>query len=323
MGRQVVQVSMLVTGVSIFLSFVGIALPFHIKCFYEWPAGIMEAARMTTYSTRLVVHASNNPVCRVLAPALNWVSGSKDSCNSAAESVELVEVAQRACSPIVTSMIPNMCDGMTRANFLGVTMIIIVVFNAILQVISCYLHYNYLRVAPKKRYREVAQILQVIGLLLLLISVILYYPLVIMVLDDMAPGIISLVAPSQAGGTSWGYILTCVAVIVEVIAIVLASMAKSGAEDRFEEAREHRKFVAEVEMFEQASGAGRGVQNNAHPQQQPMPQMQQQYFQSSPAPQFGYAFNPGQPPPNWGSATAAGPPPMDPAQHHPAGGPYW
>lgn len=290
-------------------------LPLH-KVYWK-AGGFLDAVTMTIYSMSVHYDWKMTRACKIV----RIFTSKKDLCDkdvdgeSASSNEWLQDSSSLWCSDAIRPMIHGACEGMKHAYIMGILLLLFIIANFIMQGVGLFLIKEYLK-KPKKQYREVAFFLDLIGGVLMLVSVILYWPITILQLDSMqvlanAGGLFGL---SDSVGTSWGYIFMYFFIIIQAVSIVLLANGSNSAEAREMELREHKKFLREQELFQQVEMSasnyggnvgvsappnhwGQGVQEQNWGAPQAGPQTNQAY------PNYGYGGQPmamsshGQPPP--------------------------
>mmetsp|Transcript_18512 Transcript_18512/g.22790 ORF Transcript_18512/g.22790 Transcript_18512/m.22790 type:complete len:334 (-) Transcript_18512:116-1117(-) len=232
-------------------------LPFH-KMYWKF-VGFMDALHMTIYTTSVHYDWKMLKACKLV----RTMTAKKDLCakdengESISMPVPLQDSSATFCSDAVQAAVRGACPAMSSAYIMGVLLILVIVANVIMQGVGLFLIKEYMK-KPRKQYREVAFFLNLIGGILVLTLVILYYPTTILQLDSMtilmdAGGVVGL---ADSIGVSWGYVFMYFFIILQGVSICLHSNGSNSAEAREEELREQKKFLREQEMFHQVEMTG-------------------------------------------------------------------
>lgn len=243
MGKKLVFATIGLSGLTVLVNIISVCLPFHKVEFFLM--GALPAFRLVTYTLRVYIDLPSSTFCKAAALA----SQEPDFCDEFQGSQDIEDMAGRFCAPVVSQTFPNACLGMKYAQWIGLVLVLAVVTNTILNVIACVLVYHYQASSPKKKYRQVALGLHIAGVLAVQVGLIAYCPSAIIHLDHIEPRVnLALVSASNMSGVSKGYLLMWVGVILELVVIVLSNIMKSSDEDLYAEAREHHRFMMEMEM---------------------------------------------------------------------------
>mmetsp|Transcript_4243 Transcript_4243/g.7474 ORF Transcript_4243/g.7474 Transcript_4243/m.7474 type:complete len:317 (-) Transcript_4243:69-1019(-) len=275
MGKKILAAGSGLGLFAVLTSVISLVLPIHKAHFYG--AGFFPVFEMETYS--LYAHFSSDTkdlLCRKFRGKI---------CESG-ESFYLQDVQSSFCTGGAEQIARNGCSGTRCAYVMGIALVVAVVTNAIMQFVGAFLVSQYFTHSPKKQYREASLVLDVIGLLVLAIVVVIYYPTAIVNLDSIEVHelISPFVSKSRGAGLSIGYIIMWLSLLAQGISVVLQAFGQNTEEVRAADFREERKFMQEMQMFEQASALASGrtsaqplqQQQVAHPyQHSPYPAMQQ------------------------------------------------
>lgn len=287
-------------------------LPLH-KVYWK-AGGFLDAVTMTIYSMSVHYNWKMTRACKIV----RLFTSKKDLCDkdvdgeSASSNEWLQDSSSLWCSDAIRPMIHGACEGMKHAYIMGILLLLFIIANFIMQGVGLFLIKEYLK-KTKKQYREVAFFLDLIGGVLMLVSVILYWPITILQLDSMqvlanAGGLFGL---SDSVGTSWGYIFMYFFIIIQAVSIVLLANGSNSAEAREMELREHKKFLREQELFHHvemtASNYGGNVGVSAPPNHWGQGVQEQTWGAPQAGPQTNQAY------PNYGYGGQQ-PPPMPASQ---------
>jgi hypothetical protein len=195
---------------------------------------------------------------------------------------------------------------------MGLVLVIVSITNIILQVVAAYLAYQYIEGKVKKKYRQMWCGFLAMGTMLQTMAVICYWFFGIYAMDNIRPTIPGLTVGSGMG-VRVGFMLFFVAIGMEGIACFLTQFAKVSREELMEERRENEKFMAEVNMHQEAVDAANGAAQQGSYDYGTTQQGSYEYGTAAP-PSYGYGQGPelisGPAPqqPQWGAA----PPPQPP-----------
>lgn len=179
---------------------------------------------------------------------------------------DIQDVAMHMCSPLVKLVWPEFCDGLNAAHGLGVSLIVAMSANLLLQVVGCYLLYDYCSRKANPMYRALGGGLVASGGVIYGIVLLTYYFSVVRHLDQVRiTGLIQIfLTVDKADGTGGGLILCVIACIVQFTQIALLPfVTREDMEDDYldqkmmkEEAREYG-----ATGFGMAPGAQSGMQH--------------------------------------------------------------
>jgi hypothetical protein len=308
MGRQTIHFAMVLAGVIGVLQILAMCLPFHIMYFYTLAA--VNIGKVKIYTGMAVIDTNSNDVCKVIRLTGNEV----DACEEVRGGHSLQDISHRFCNEFVMKVIKGACNGMSCAYGLGIATIILVITNITLEGVGVWMTYTYVYNAPKKKYREVALIVVIVGLSLVVISIGLYLPLVnisLMNVELIGGQLTSIAFNIGKGfGIAEGYWMMVVSVIAQIVQIILLKHGKISEERRLVELKMQEEFEAEL-----AIGGGNG-QFGAHQDQWNTDPYGGGYgggggaYGMQPAPAYGSYGGQPQAPPSWGIANVAPPMPQ-------------
>jgi len=254
MGKKTTIGKLCLAGLAVMVNIVSVCLPFHKVEFTTF--GALPAFRIDTYSLRIRVNFEDSAACF-------GVLSDKEYCKGMDSSKDLEDTSQRFCRPVVKSTFPNACVGLRNAYMGGMAVVFCVVANTIMNGVSAFLLYHYMTASPKKKYRQVAVVLQIGAVIFTTTSLLAYLPLVILYLDSIEPKVKlshMLFGATRVGGTSRGYYGLWMGMLLQMVAIALGQLVKMSDEERYAEAREMQRFVVEMEMYQQAQAMANGAQ---------------------------------------------------------------
>ncbi|CAK9071602.1 unnamed protein product [Durusdinium trenchii] len=223
-----------------------------------WKIGnLFDAVHMNVYSMTVHYDWKWTRACKLVQA----FGTKKDLCakdkdgESASTSVMLQDASSTWCTAAFKNAVTGGCTAMTCAYLMGIILILFTVANMIMQGVSLFLVQEYMK-KPKKQYRETAFFLDLIGCVLMLVGVILYWPTAILAFDSItvAGGLGDIFfSPADSLGVTWGYVLLYFFIIIQVVSVILLGNGSNSAETREAELREQRKFMQEQELFQQAT----------------------------------------------------------------------
>eukprot|EP00439_Symbiodinium_sp_Y106_P046953 s677_g6.t1 len=248
MGKKVLQAGNLVAVGAVVGYVICLFLPLH-KAYYTSLGGLIRVVDVTTYSLTAYYGWHSSAACWF---ARKLRGGGEEECNDDGHaSVWLQDTQASLCTDVSDAIIMSACSGYGTAYAIGMCMFLIVLLNIIAQGITFWLIQQYMH-KPKKQYREVAFFLDLIGCILMLICVITYVLAITRLSAITTPAEI-VIGTSNGVGASYGYWFLYFFILVQVVSVVLLASGSNSQEAREAELREQRKFMAEMQMFDQAT----------------------------------------------------------------------
>jgi len=249
MGKKVLQAGNLVAVGAVVGYVICLFLPLH-KAYYTSLGGLIRVVDVTTYSLTAYYGWHSSAACWF---ARKLRGGGEEECNDDGHaSVWLQDTQASLCTDVSDAIIMSACSGYGTAYAIGMCMFLIVLLNIIAQGITFWLIQQYMH-KPKKQYREVAFFLDLIGCILMLICVITYVLAITRLSAITTPAEI-VIGTSNGVGASYGYWFLYFFILVQVVSVVLLASGSNSQEAREAELREQRKFMAEMQMFDQFHG---------------------------------------------------------------------
>lgn len=263
MGQKLLAAGSIVSILAVLFSVICLVLPLHHARFYV--GGTITLFEMTTYSLNANVWASKKlfNICK----GIETITSMKDLCDSDGSTVNLQDVQQAFCTTLMIQALKDGCTGAGFAYGMGIALVVVAVTNAIMQAVGCFLIYQYLQHAMKKQYRETALVLDIIGTILMVFMIIVYYPTAIVHLDSMQPstqGLASWAIDKSESPMAHGYIMLLLVPVVQGVSIGLLSSGQSSQEVREAERRADEKFQTEMRYLDEVS---RNAEESARQQQ--------------------------------------------------------
>lgn len=232
------------------LTIIAICLPMHKTSFYV--AGFAKATTMTTYATKLDLDNAGGDFCKML----EQVKPGRKFCGEGHVSVDLAEARERLCAPALKNFFPSACDAVSYAYMVGLSFVIIIFLDIVMNGVAVFLTYAYMTDKPKKQYREVSLHLIVGGVSALAFCSFAYYGLVCNNLDYMRSNTPWGFSTSDAShGSDKGYYFMWLAITFKVVALVLYKHGKTRQEREYADYKEQMEFE---EDLLKASGNGYG-----------------------------------------------------------------
>eukprot|EP00930_Biecheleria_cincta_P053826 TRINITY_DN3956_c0_g2_i1.p1 TRINITY_DN3956_c0_g2~~TRINITY_DN3956_c0_g2_i1.p1 ORF type:complete len:357 (-),score=69.84 TRINITY_DN3956_c0_g2_i1:115-1164(-) len=256
MGKKLLAAGSIMSMVAVLFSIICLFLPLQNSIFHS--VGFMPLLKITTYSLTANLWASKTlfGFCKAIAA----VTSLKDICDRDGATVSLQELQQAFCTAATVQIVEDGCTGAGFAYGMGIALVVVAVTNAIMQGVGSFLIYQYFNSSMKKQYRETALVLDIIGTILMIFIVIVYYPTAIAHLDSMQPaggGLMNLVVSKGDSPMATGYLMLMLVPVVQAVSIGLLFFGQSSEEVRQAELREEKKFQMEMAMFNEAAAAGR------------------------------------------------------------------
>lgn len=256
-----------------------IFFPMHKLTFFA--LGLKKVAQMHTHVVWITFPVGNQGFCDSVfstAEDASRKSGDRLSkikerraksgkfCGNLEGTHDVQDVAMNLCAPAIAMFWPSFCTGVNNAYFLGVFMVVCMVFGILLQGLACFFLYDYSARKANPQYRMIGGICLGVSPLLLTTSLGAYYYAVLHELSTVGTGALRfLFGTSSADGTSLAFIFCCVAVIIQLGQLCLFPMT---ARDYLEEEYLDNK-AAKQEALEYGTFGG-------SPQQSLLSQQQQQ-----------------------------------------------
>lgn len=246
MGRKTIQFAMGSTLLSAFVTLMAMCLPFNTVSFYS-AAGFSYLGSLKVRLLGANFDFTASDFCSLGGRSIPWT---RDFCEDARGTHDLQEMSRRFCAPGISRVIRNSCPAFSSAFMMGLSTFLVMIVNFVLQGIAAWLVYHYMTNSPKKKYREVSFILIVIGTALIAITVGLWFGLVTVPIDSMNIHTIAILVldVSKGWSTSYGYVLLCLSLVIQIIQIVLYKFGKISDEARLMEAKMQQEFEAELAM---------------------------------------------------------------------------
>jgi len=286
MGKKVVAIIAGCTLAAAVFMVMGSTMAQHRVSFFSVYAILV--LRLETTLLTVEIDRGNNDFCRVMELA------QPGFCNSIDGRMELQDIAQRFCAPVIAEVYPQACEGFTRAYYGGLILVFFMAVNVILQGVACGLVYQYTWHSCRPQYRKWGTAFFCISTFIYAGALMAYGFVVIFQLDDLAPRAhywaSVLFRPNRGTGASPGYLLQWVGIIIQGIVIVLLPQVRSYDETLAEEEHFLQKGCASQEQGLQQPGQAGHLQGyGATGGPMPFP------AQPMPPPMFTGAPQPGHP----------------------------
>eukprot|EP00929_Paragymnodinium_shiwhaense_P007989 TRINITY_DN111909_c0_g1_i1.p1 TRINITY_DN111909_c0_g1~~TRINITY_DN111909_c0_g1_i1.p1 ORF type:complete len:363 (-),score=54.63 TRINITY_DN111909_c0_g1_i1:363-1451(-) len=262
MGKKTLLFSNVICGITIVVQMVALVFPMHRVSFFMGfgPWKFARAFTLKTWALSAKLDFNKNDFCSTARSIFGEDAICKDD---SAESTDLLDVKERFCAGGISTIMPEACVGLDWAYILGLALTVTCVLNMFLLGVSIFLTYHYVHVSPKKKYREVALILSIVGVVLITVQLMMYGTLVLLKLStvQVRGGLSVTIEPSKTTGTDKGYVFAWVSVILQIIVCILIFFGKTPEERHLKEAREQMKFEAEMAACQNVAGlAGFGTE---------------------------------------------------------------
>ncbi|CAE7581588.1 unnamed protein product [Symbiodinium natans] len=249
MGKKVLQAGNMVAIFAVLGYVVCLFLPLH-KAYFQSLAGFLRVVDVTTYSMTVYYDWHSRLACWFVRKIRG---GANDMCeDEGSTSVWLQDTQASLCAEGVEAILTSACSGYGTAYVIGICMFLVVLLNVIAQGITFWLIQQYME-KPKKQYREVAFFLDLIGTILMLIVVLIYLLAIQRLSSISALGFEIALGPSNGIGASYGYFFLYFFIMIQGVSVVLMASGSNSQEAREAELREQRKFMQEMQMFDQAT----------------------------------------------------------------------
>jgi len=220
MGVKAVYGILVMSLIASILYGVALLLPMHRMNFFGgW---FWHLATMETHATFIQFPVGRSRFCKTMYDAGeegNKAKGSiteerfqsKGWCEKLEGAHEIQDVAMVMCAPAISVIWPDFCSGLNLAYVMGVVVVIVVVTNAVCQVVGCFLLYDYITRKANPQYRFYGISILAIGGVAMFCVTMIYGTWVLGGLDTVGGSSFTagLLTTSRNHGYGPGYVLLC------------------------------------------------------------------------------------------------------------------